>query len=74
MATPDQQLTNQLTLFSSELVRTRRYGPCTNAWQPGLLAPPHPDDAADAVGFEGVDYCCPIHYVRYLRYKWSLNA
>ncbi|GAB3788994.1 hypothetical protein GCM10028818_56500 [Spirosoma horti] len=73
LAMPDQQLTSQLTLFSSEPVRTRRYGPCINAWQPDLLAPPHQDDAADAVGYAGIDYCCPIHYVRYLRYKWNLD-
>ena len=74
MASPNKNETGQLSLFPGlEPVRTRRYGPCRDAWQPNLLADPGPDDAANAVGFEKIDYCCPIHYVRYLRYKWELD-
>ena len=69
--TPDAQL----RLFATaERGWLRRYGPCADPWQPTLLAAPHPDDTDDAVGLDGVDYCCAVHYVRYLRYKYNLDA
>lgn len=68
---------HQLTLFSvpaTTASRPRWMGPCPHPLQPQHMAPAHPDDADDAVGLKGVDYCCAIHCVRFLRYKYNLDA
>ena len=68
---------HQLTMFSvppTTASRPRWMGPCQHPIQPQHMAAAHPDDAADAVGMKDVDYCCAIHYVRFLRYKYDLDA
>ncbi|MDU0372023.1 hypothetical protein ACFPAF_16590 [Hymenobacter endophyticus] len=49
---------------------------CPRPRWPDQQAPAHPDDQQDACGLEGIErnygWCCPVHYVRYLRWKYSL--
>ena len=65
----------QLLVFAQEPGRAerRRYGPCNDPLWPQHMAPADADDAADAVGHQGADHCCAVHYVRHLRWKYNLD-
>lgn len=65
-------------LFNMPILAPGLPKPCKHPnYLPQHLAPPHPDDADDAVGLKGEadnrGACCAVHYVQHLRWKYDLD-